>query len=189
MIRLILITLGFLFGATAAQAQVQPQTVYRYDAQTIDASIKCELGQVAKLLGPPKAGWPKMQAVVNVAGTETTTRKVGGGLGFFANVGGSYEVTQGRTRAAKGTRNIHVDNSVNCRKSFVVDVGVLSCFREQKDLYLAGQTITCSDSTTASSAANAGGKFDIWVINVNVTGDLTKKREWKVDLSAPPEEK
>jgi hypothetical protein len=187
MIRLILITLGFLFGAAAAQAQVQSQTVYRYDAQTIDASIKCELGQVARMLGLPKTGWPKMQAVVNVSGTETTTKKIGGGLGFFANVGASYEVMQGRTRGAKGTRNIHVDNSVNCRKSFVVDVGLLSCFREQKDLFLAGQTITCSDSTTASSAANAGGKFDIWVVNVSVTGDLTKKREWKVDVSAPPE--
>ena len=185
--RVVLISFGLLLTAAAAQAEVQPQTVYRYDAQTIDASIKCELGQVARMFGPPKLGWPKMQAVINVSGNETTTKKVGGGVGLFASVGASYEVAQGRARGAKGTRNIHADNTVNCRKSFVVDVGIYSCFREQKDLFLAGQTISCSDSTTASSAANAGGKFDIWLVNVNVTGDLTMKREWKVDVTAPPE--
>jgi hypothetical protein len=185
----ILFGLTALLWVSAAQAQTQAQTVYKYDANTIDSSIKCELGQVARMLGKPKPGWPAMKVNISVTGTETITKKVGGGVGIFADIGASYETTTGRTRGAKGERNIHVDNTVNCKKSFVVDVGVLSCFKEQKALFLAGQTISCSDTSSASSAANAGGKFVVWVLNVNVSGALTSKRDWKFDIAAPPDKK
>jgi hypothetical protein len=178
--------IGILFCAFSIQAQAQSETVYKYDADTIDSSIKCELSQVARLLGTAKPGDPERVAIISVSGTETTTKKIGGGITFF---GGSYETSIGRTRGAKGPRNIHVDNKINCRKSFVVDVGLLSCFREQRRLFLEGQTITCSDTSMASSAANAGGKFDVWVLNVSLSGDYTKKREWKIEVSAPPEKK
>lgn len=180
------IAAGILFCAFSMPAQAQSQTVYKYDADTIDSSIKCELSQVARLLGTAKPGGPERMAIISVSGTETTTKKIGGGITLF---GGSYETSIGRTRAAKGTRNIHVDNKINCRKSFVVDVGLLSCFREQRRLFLEGQTITCSDTSMASAVANAGGKFDVWVLNVNLSGDYTKKREWKIEVSAPPEKK
>lgn len=180
---------GILFCAFSMPAQAQSETVYKYDADTIDSSIKCELSQVARLLGTAKPGGPERMAIISVSGTETTTKKIGGGVTLFGSLGGSYETSIGRTRGAKGQRNNHVDNKINCRKSFVVDVGLLSCFREQRRLFLEGQTITCSDTSMASSAANAGGKFDLWVLNVNLSGDYIKKREWKIEVSAPPEKK
>jgi hypothetical protein len=181
--------IGILLCASFTPAQAQSQTVYKYDADTIDSSIKCELSRVARFLGKQKPGGPAMIAIISVSGTETTTKKVGGGVGLFGSFGGSYETSIGRTRGAKGPRNINVDNKINCKKSFVVDVGLFSCFQEQKRLFLEGQTISCSDTSTASSAVNAGGKFDLWVLNVNLSGDYVKKREWKIEVSAPPEKK
>jgi hypothetical protein len=166
---------------SSAQAQ---QSIAKYDANVIDSSIKCELSRVAKLYGPQRADGPAMQAVVNVKGTETITKKVGGNVIFGVN----YETTSSIIRGFKGTRNINVDNSINCRKSNIVDVGLYACFKEEKSIFFSGQAITCGGGSTASADFSAGGKIT-WVLEVSLSGDYTKKREWTIDVQAPPDKK
>ncbi|WP_316225846.1 hypothetical protein [Bradyrhizobium sp. SZCCHNS3052] len=186
---LLSVLVAVVFGASTASAQ--SQAVYRYDIGVIDNSIKCELGQVAKLLArsspvPPAV---RMVAAINVSGEDVVSRKISGGIDFFGKFGGGYEKKAGRKRGMEGVRNIHVDNSVNCRKRNIVDVGVLSCFQEQAPAFVAGQTITCNDSSTATSNVNAGGKFQIFVVGAEVSGELANTRTWTIDLVAPPRPK
>jgi hypothetical protein len=172
------------FGFSASHAQ--SQTVYAYDIGVIDSSIKCELGQVAKMMArynPPPA---RMVAAINVSGEETISSKISGGVDFFASLAGGYEKKAGRKRGMEGTRNIHVDNSVNCNKRNIVDVGIVSCFTEQRAAFIAGQTVTCNDSSTATSNVSAGGKFVLFVVGANVSGELANTRVWTIDIVAPP---
>jgi hypothetical protein len=173
-----------LFGASAAQSQ----SVYKYNSDTIDSSIKCELAQTEKLLQGDHPDATRMKAYITISGEETTSRKIGASVGFFIfKAHTSYEQKNTSLRGAKGTRNIHIANDVNCRKSFVVDVGVLSCFQDQRRLFLDNQTITCSQSSTATAVAGADGQFKVWVLNVGPSGEISKTRTWKIDLVAPPE--
>jgi hypothetical protein len=168
---------------TSSGAFAQSRTVYKYNSDTIDSSIKCELSQVAKLLQPSKPDPSRMFATISVSGEETITRKVGGS---FFGIGGSVQQEGGRLRGASGRRNINVDNRINCRKSFIVDVGVLSCFQEQQRLFLDGQTITCAETSTGTSGVKAGGKFDLFTVGAEVGGEWTSKRVWKIEIKAPP---
>ncbi|MCC8955039.1 hypothetical protein H8B02_16805 [Bradyrhizobium sp. Pear77] len=158
------------------------QGIYRYDVDTIDSSIKCELSEVAKLYGPQRARGPVMTAFVAVTGTETLTKKVGGNL----FIGATYETFTVRTRAFKKRRNINVDNNVNCSKSFVVSVGVYSCFVDQRHRFFSWETISCSESSMASMDLSAGVKTN-WIVEASITGDLVSKREWKIEIVAPLE--
>lgn len=123
-----------------------------------------------------------MKVIVTVTGTETITKKVGGNL----FIGVSYETSQVRARGFKAPRNIHVDNKINCRKSFVVDVGIYACFLEQKRRFLSGDSISCSENSIASLDMSAGVKSS-WVVEASLRGDLVKKREWKIEIVAPPD--
>jgi hypothetical protein len=181
-----LLVLIAIFGLTlAANAQTR---VNKYDADTINSSIKCELAQAQQLFRRNNVDARRLRAYVTITGEETTFTKVGVEGGFFVVRGRiAYERKITRLRGAKGERNIHPANNVNCRKSFVVDVGILSCFREQRTLFLENQTITCSETTTATASAGAGGQFAYWVLNVGPSGEVAKTRSWKIDLVAPPD--
>jgi hypothetical protein len=185
--RLFLLLAFSVLSVSASHAQ--SQTVYAYDTGVIDSSIKCELGQVAKMLSRYNPDPARLVATVNVSGEETISRKISGGLNFFIDVGGGYEKKAGRKRGMEGTRNIHVDNRVNCNKRNIVDVGIASCFAEQRAAFVAGQTVTCNDVSTATSNVTAGGKFVLFVVGANVSGELANTRSWTIDIVAPPRPK
>lgn len=181
--KVIAIAVLFLCGISGASAQ--SATVYRYDSVVMDASIKCELGRVARTLARSRQSLDptRMKVFVTVTGEETISKKVGGSI---FSIGGSYERKTGRARGFEGERNIHVDNTANCRKSYVVDVGIYSCFEEQKGAFIAGQRITCTDTSTATANAKAGAKFAIWVLDAEVSGEFANTRTFKIDSVAPP---
>ena len=184
--KLVSILAGLLFMTCSAFAQ--SAAVYKYDADAINSSIKCELSQVADLLRQYHPDVGRMKVYATISGTETTYKKVGGGFSLFGwGASGSYEQETTTLRGARGPHNIHPDNSVNCDKSFVVDVGVLSCFQDEYRLFLENQTITCGQERKATAAVGANGKFSLWVVNAEPSGALSKKRTWKVDLVAPPD--
>lgn len=170
--------------ASGSVVHAQQRQLATYDTNTIDSSIKCELSRTAKLYGPQRANGPAMQAVVTVKGTETTTKKVGGNFIFGAN----YQTTTTVIRGFKGTRNINVDNSINCKKSNIVDLSLYTCLAEVQGIFFSGQSITCGSSSTASADFSAGGKIT-WVVEASIQGGITKKREWTIDLQAPPDKK
>ena len=188
MLRVIFAGLAILSSYVSASAQ--SHSVYKYDSDTINSSIKCELSQVARLFRANSRDLSRMRAHIAISGEEVTSVKAGASIGLplIFDFRGNYERKSSRLRGAKGNRNIHVDNKVNCRKSFVVDVGILSCFTEQRRLFTTdGQTITCSETTTATSSASADGKFGLWILNAGPSGEVSKTRTWKLDLVAPPE--
>jgi hypothetical protein len=178
MIRSLVALLSFLAFMSNASAQ---QSVYRYDDNAIDSSVKCELGRASREYGPQKAGGPKMTATVTAKRTDTTSKKVAGSL-FFG--GATYEDGGARTSSFKATRNINVDNHINCRKSFVIDLGLYSCFMEKRARFFAGETISCGGSSSGSLDLSLGGS---WTLGgtAKLQGDLIKKREWTVEVSAP----
>lgn len=167
------------------------QQVYKYDADAINSSIKCELSKVATSLSRYQISSERLKAKVSISGKETTN--VGGGIGVGfpfpflpkAEVKGSHGTTI--LRGAQGSRNIHDDNKINCKKSYVVNVGIVDCFNEQRALFVEGNTISCSHETTASGTASASGKVQIWVINAGPSGEISKTRVWTIALTAPPE--
>lgn len=124
-----------------------------------------------------------MQASVSVKGTETTTKKFDGAFPPFST---TYETSSAVIRGFKGKRNINVDNSINCRKTNIVDLGLYSCFREQQPIFLSGQSIICGGASNASADFGLGGKIT-WFVEVTLKGNIIKKREWSIDVQAPPD--
>ena len=160
------------------------EKVYKYDADAINSSIKCELSRVAVSLAKFKISASRLKAKVSIAGKESTNSAGGFKLGFpfpflpSAETKGGYQVET--LRGAEGPRNIHVDNKANCKKSYVVNVGIVECFNEQRSLFLEGNTITCSTQSTATGTVAANGKVQIWVINAGPSAEVTKTRVWTI---------
>lgn len=179
MIRLLGVPVLFLAFVSCASAQ--QQTVYRYDDNAINSSVKCELSRVSRVYGPQKPGGPKMMASLTAERTDTTSKKVAGVFIFGAH----YEDVAVRTSSFTAKRNINVNNHINCKKSFVVDLGLYDCFMEKRARFFDGQTIGCGGSSSASLDLSVGGS---WTLGYAATlqGDLIKKREWTVKVSAPP---
>jgi len=189
----LLATLIFLASAISAHGATQ---IHKYDADAIDSSIKCELGTVAKALAAKKIPSSRMMASITISGTETINKKLGVSLKFpnfmvfkLPQFDTNYEQQTKVLRSSKGNRNIHFKNGINCRKSFVVSVGIIDCFKEQSALFRSGDTITCESETMATSTANASGGFGLWTVNVGPSGSLSKTRVWKISITAPPEKK
>src|SRR4051812_16851124 len=158
-------------------------SVYKYDSDAINASIKCELAQAERLFRKTNVDRGRMRAFVTITGEETTFVKAGLNVNFLTifRANAEYSQKKKRLRGAKGVRFISAANGVNCKKSFVVDVGILSCFQEQRSQFLDNQTITCSEDTTATATAGAGGGFTKWLLDASPSGEISKTRVWKID--------
>jgi hypothetical protein len=167
------------------------QQVYKYDADAINSSIKCELSRVAASLARYKIDASRLKAKVSISGKESTNTSAGFKFSFPFPFLPSAEAKGGNQleilRGAQGTRNIHVDNNANCKKSYVVNVGIVECFNEQRGLFVDGNTITCSSQSTATGTVSVNGKVQIWIINAGPSGEVTKTRVWTIALTAPPE--
>lgn len=189
MIKIAIVTLSSVLSTAALAAS----SVYRFDAETINSSVKCELATVARMMAREKIPATRLIATVAINGTEITNRKVGANFNipFLNALSGtaSYTTEETQLRGATGDRNINAKNAINCRKSFIIDVGILSCFKEQKELFVEGNTITCSEERKATSTLDGKGGFSIWTIDVGPSGSLSKTRTWKIAVTAPPEKK
>ncbi len=171
----VLISCGLIASAEAQQA------INRYDFDTIDSSIKCELSRVARLYGPQRGGGPVMKVSLELTGTETVTKRIA--VDFFGNA--SYETSRKDLEGAAWTRNIHEKNRVNCGKSFVVDLGLYDCMRRQQIRFSEGRTVFCGRSTYASAQAGVGVRF-VWFIETKIEGNVVIRRDYEWKLKAPP---
>jgi hypothetical protein len=187
MLRLCWVLLLILFSSETGQAQ---EIIPRFDKQTIDNSLKCELSQVARALRPHKVPPARLRAKVESAYTDT--RNTGGGFKlefpfqFFPSAEAKAESKDVIGRVVRGTRNIHVDNSVNCHKRNVVNLGIYECFRDALRDFVGGDSIDCTREKTATGSANANFRVQIWVVNAGPTGSYSVTRTWKVAVTAPP---
>lgn len=173
--------LGVLVSCSLIASAEAQQAISKYDFDTIDSSIKCELSRVAKLYGPQRGGGPVMKVSLELTGTETVTKKIA--VGFFGKA--SYETSRKDIEGAAWTRNIHEKNGINCSKSFVVDLGLYECMQRQQIRFSEGRTVFCGRSTYASAQAGVGVTF-VWFIETKIEGDLVIRRDYEWKLKAPP---
>ncbi len=195
MYRRIFLSLALLLSilsVSSASAQ-QSHAVNRFDSRTIDSSVKCELSAIARSLAQSHVDSARMKAHLTITGDETMNLSGGFTIGlplpWLPSAGGTTSNQHEIIRGIEGDRNISVDNKINCKKSFVVDVGVISCFRDEGSFFLNGDTITCSSKTTATGTVNASGKIQLWLVNVGPSGSLSKTRVFTVALVIPPQKK
>lgn len=165
------------------------EVLYAFDQRTIDNSIKCELSQVARALRPYKVDPSRLKAHLDSTRSDTRNTNFGVKVGFGPWFP-STEVNRGSTDAEgsgiHGIRNIHIDNSINCRKRNVVDLGIYRCFQPYLIHYVRGDSIECSKEKTATGAANANFQVQVWVVNAGPSTGYSVTRTWKVTVAAPP---
>lgn len=164
------------------------QELRTFDPVTIANSVKCELSMFAKEIAKQRVDTTPTQAFVEVSGQELTHTKVGGSVDIlFIKIGGGYTSEVTRKWKSSRPRNVSVDNSINCKKSNRVDVGILSCLRLQKTDFLEGAKIECGETVKASGEATGSAKIPaIWIINAGPSGEYSRTRTFDVSITAPP---